>query len=331
MNYSSPEQILKLSRDFMECRILLSGAELNLFTILGRKKMTAAELSGPISRRTGLALRGLTMLLDALAAMGLLEKNGDEYSCSENVSRYLSEDSSESVLPMVLHAVNLWERWSCLTEIIKGAPCQPDRPLAKPDELRAFIGAMHVVAAPLAADIVLAVDPGNAKKLLDVGGASGTYTIAFLEKSPAMKATLFDRPAVIEMARERLKAAGLLDRVNLVAGDFYSDDFPAGHDLAFVSAIIHQNSPGQNLELYRKAYRALEDGGRIVIRDHVMSAGRTQPRNGAIFAINMLVGTAGGGTYTFEEIREGLRAAGFRKIKQIKTGEHMDSLIEAFK
>lgn len=335
MNYSSPEQLLKLSRDFMECRILLTGAELNIFTILSRQKQTAAHLSGQVSRqasgKTGLTLRPLTMLLDALAAMGLLEKTGDEYYCSDEITRYLSEDSPESVLPMVLHADSLWDRWSCLTEIIKGAPCAPDRPFSKPDELRAFIGAMHVVASPLAEDIVLAMKAGNAKLLLDVGGASGTYTIAFLEKFPEMKATLFDRPAVIEMARERLKSAGLLKKVNLVAGDFYTDEFPSGHDLAFVSAIIHQNSPEQNLELYRKIYRALEDGGRIVIRDHVMSADRTHPKNGAIFAINMLVGTAGGSTYTFEEIREGLRKAGFREIKQIKTGEHMDSLVEAFK
>lgn len=327
MSFSSPERILQLSRDFMECRILLTGAELNIFTALGRKKQTAAELAG----QTGLALRGLAPLLDALAAMGLLEKDGDGYWCGEDIARYLSEDSPRSVLPMVLHCVSLWDRWSCLTEIVKGAPCEPDRPFAKPDELRAFIGAMHVVAAPLAARIVESVGPGGAKMLLDVGGASGTYTMAFLERSPAMKATLFDRPAVIEMARELLESVGLADRVDLVAGDFYRDEFPPGHDLAFVSAIIHQNSPGQNLELYRKTYRALVEGGRIVIRDHVMSPDRTQPRDGAVFAINMLVGTQGGGTYTFGEIEAGLRAAGFRDVKQIKTGEHMDSLIEAFK
>jgi predicted O-methyltransferase YrrM len=327
MSFSNPERILKLSRDFMECRILLTGAQLNIFTILGRKKQTAAELAV----QKGLALRGLVPLLDALAAMGLLEKDGGGYWCSRDIARYLSEDSPQSVLPMVLHCVSLWDRWSCLTEIVKGAPCEPDRPLAKPDELRAFIGAMHVVAAPLAARIIESVGPGGAKMLLDVGGASGTYTMAFLERSPAMKATLFDRPAVIEMARALLGSAGLADRVNLVAGDFYRDEFPTGHDLAFVSAIIHQNSPGQNLELYRKTYRALVEGGRIVIRDHVMGPDRTQPRNGAVFAINMLVGTEGGGTYTFEEIADGLSAAGFRDVKQIKTGEHMDSLIEAFK
>lgn len=324
---SGPEQILKLSRDFMECRILLTAAELDLFTVLGRERQTAARLSG----RTGLALRPLVMLLDALAALGLLEKNGEEYSCGGDVARYLSADSPVSVLPMVLHAVSLWDRWSCLTEIVKGAPCTPERPFSRPDELRAFIGAMHVVAAPLAAGIVRAVGPGRAGKLLDVGGASGTYTIAFLEQTPGMRATLFDRPPVVEMARERLESAGLLDRVDLVAGDFYTDELPPGHDLAFLSAIIHQNSPEQNVDLYRKIFRALEEGGRIVVRDHVMSADRTKPENGAVFAINMLVGTTGGGTYTFEEISQELRTAGFRDIRQIKSGEHMDSLIEAFK
>lgn len=327
MIHDKPEKILKLSRDFMECRILLTAAELNLFTILSRKPLSAPGLA----ERAGLALRGLTPLLDALAAMGLVEKNGDEYFCGADVAHYLSEDSPTTVLPMVLHSVSLWDRWSCLTEIVRGAPCEPDRPFSKLDELRAFIGAMHVVAAPLAPEIVRAVNPGGANKLLDVGGASGTYTIAFLKASPSMRATLFDRPAVIEMARDRLKSAGLLDRVDLVAGDFYRDGFPPGHDLAFVSAIIHQNSPEQNEELYRKIHRALDDGGRVVIRDHVMGAGRTRPRSGAIFAINMLVATAGGGTYTFGEIKEGLRKAGFRDIKLVKTGEHMDSLVEGFR
>lgn len=327
MEQADPEKILRMARNFMECRILLTGAELNLFTVLGRETLGSRELAA----RTGADLRGLKTLLDALAALGLLEKNAGAYGCPESVSLYLSEDSPTSVLPMVLHAVSLWERWSCLTDIVKGTRCVPERRLKKTDELEAFIGAMHVVAAPIAPGIVKAVGPGRARRLLDVGGASGTYTIAFLEASPEMRATLFDRPAVVAMARSRLEGAGLLDRVELVAGDFYRDEFPPGHDLAFISAIIHQNSPEENLELYRKIFRALEKGGRVVIRDHVMSPDRTRPPAGAVFAINMLVATAGGGTYTFDEIREGLERAGFNGIRQFRKGDHMDSLIEAFK
>jgi hypothetical protein len=116
-----------------------------------------------------------------------------------------------------------------------------------------------------------------------------------------------------------------------VGGDFYHDEFPPDHDLAFVSAVIHQNSPGQNLDLYRKIFRALVPGGRIVIRDHVMEPDRIRPRDGAIFAVNMLVGTPGGNTYTFGEIHSGLAQAGFVRIRLVQKGERMDGLVEGFK
>jgi len=119
--------------------------------------------------------------------------------------------------------------------------------------------------------------------------------------------------------------------VILVPGDFYRDELPPGHDLAFLSAIIHQNSPEQNLDLFSKVFRSLDPAGRIVIRDHVMSEDRTYPKDGAIFAVNMLLGTAGGNTYTFEEIKKGLQEAGFSSVRLLQKGEHMDGLVEAFK
>ena len=172
----------------------------------------------------------------------------------------------------------------------------------------------------MAKRIVEAVDPGAARSLLDVGGGSGTYTMAFFGQSRKCSATLFDLPEVIEMARERLKNEGLLDRVTLVPGSFYLQEFPEGHDLALISAIIHSNSPEENLELYRKVFRALKPGGRILVRDHVMSPDRTWPRDGAVFAINMLVGTSGGGTYTYEEIEAGLREGRIRENQASEAG-----------
>jgi SAM-dependent methyltransferase len=233
---------------------------------------------------------------------------------------------------MILHAGSIWRRWSELTEVVreKGSPDRVPA-LFKGKEMDAFIGAMHVVGAPQAADLVREIGPGSAVNLLDVGGASGTYTIAFLEAVPNMRATLFDRPEVVEMARARLERAGLLDRVALAAGDFYQDDLPPGHDLVLLSAIIHQNSLEQNLDLYRKVIGALVPGGRVVIRDHVMEPDRTSPRSGAIFAINMLVGTPGGGTYTFEEIKAGLTEAGFERVNLLSMGDPMRGLVEAFK
>jgi predicted O-methyltransferase YrrM len=321
------EKILKLARDFMESRILLSGAELNLFTLLSREPLTARD----VSARIGADLRALTILLDALAAMGLLAKEEERYRCADGIAPLLAEDAPVTILPMILHMAHLWHRWSVLTPLARGHRTLDKQPARGRDEMRAFIGAMHVIAEPQAAKIVQAVDPAAAKALIDVGGASGTYTLAFLRAVPEMKATLFDRPEVVGMARERFEKEGLLHRVTLVPGDFHMDELPPGHDLAFVSAIIHQNSLGENAELYAKVFRSLKKGGRIVIRDHVMDPGRTRPRSGAVFAVNMLMGTSGGGTYTFAEIEAGLSQTGFTRIRLIRSGEHMDALVEAFK
>jgi SAM-dependent methyltransferase len=271
--------------------------------------------------------------MDAVAAMGLLVKRKGTYHCDPAVASLLAEDAPASVLPMVRHMASLWPRWSRLTDIAKGMPVRDDEfDFSRDDEeMRAFIGAMHSIGAPLAKRIVASVDPGSSKALLDVGGGSGTYTIAFLRAVPEMKATLFDLPEVIEMARERLDCEGLLDRTTLVAGNYYEDEFPGGHDLVLISAIIHSNSLEENLDLYRKAFRALKPGGRILIRDHVMEPNRIRPRAGAIFAINMLVGTPGGGTYTYDEIEAGLSRAGFTQIKLLRQGEQMDAVVEAFK
>ena len=324
---NGPEKILKMAQGFMESRILLSAAELNLFTLLSKTPLTAKEINDNINGN----MRALTTLLDAVAALGLLQKKDGTYFCEPDVAKYLSDDSPMTVLPMVQHASSGWTRWARLTDIVEGAPVPNLIQEFSTHEIKAFIGAMHSIGEPMARRIVANVNPGDARSLLDVGGGSGTYTIAFLRAVPELKATIFDLPPVIEMARTRLDRAGLPDRVQLVGGDYLQNELPGGHDLALLSAIIHSNSPEQNLDLYQKIFRALVPGGRLLIRDHVMSPDRIRPGNGALFAINMLVATPGGGTYTYDEISSELTEAGFVNIRILLEGEHMDTVVEAFK
>ena len=316
----SQETLLGMGRAFMESRVLLTGAELDLFTLAAAKPLSAEQMAG----RIGADLRALTIVLDALAAMGLLIKENGTYQTSPSAVRMLSADSPASILPMIRHSADLWDRWGQLTHRVA-------EPREKEKSMRAFIGAMEVVGQTLAPRIVSLVGISDARRLLDVGGASGTYTIAFLEAEPQMRATLFDLPPVIDIARERLGAAGMLDRVTLVAGDYRKDPLPAGHDLAFVSAIIHQNSPAENMTMFRKIFAALEPGGRIVVRDHILSPDRTHPRSGALFAVNMLVGTEGGNSYTETEIRDALEQAGFTGVRIIHPDTRMDGLMEGFR
>ncbi len=329
MPSKTPEQILGLARQFTESRVILTAAELDVFTLLSRGPLSAKDGAEKLAATE----RGIATLFDTLVSLGLLSKDGSGlYHCPPEMADLLSADSPHSILPMVMHSSGLWRRWSALTDIVVRGPA-PRAPgsFENSQDQEAFIGAMHVIGSRMAKSIVAAVKSGSARKLIDVGGGSGTYTQAFLEASPSLRATLFDLPSVIEMARHRLAATGLLDRITLVAGDFYRDELPPGHDLALLSAIIHQNSPDQNLELYRRILRALEEGGRLVIRDHVMSQDHTQPLAGALFAVNMLVGTPGGGTYSFDEIREALTAAGYARIRLLQPDDRMNGLVEAFK
>jgi precorrin-6B methylase 2 len=322
------DSILALAREFMASRVLLSGAELDIFSLLASKPLTA----GQIASAKNADLRGMTILLDALSALGFLVKRQGCYQTEPSVIALLTSQAPASILPMVLHMGAVWRNWSQITDIVLAktkAGMRKEGALADAN-IKAFIGAMHVAGSKMAPQVVASIDPGPARNLIDVGGGSGTYTLAFLSAAPEMKATLFDLAPVIDMARERVEEAGLAHRVTLVAGNFYQDELPPGHDLAILSAIIHQNSPDQNETLFGKIYRCLDANGRIVIRDHVMSADRTQPLEGALFAVNMLAGTAGGNTYTFEEIEAGLTAAGFTRIRLIKT-MGMFSLVEGFK
>ncbi len=190
---------------------------------------------------------------------------------------------------------------------------------------------MDNISGPAAAKVVGDLQSLKFRTLLDVGGASGSWTIAFLHKYPKARAILFDLTPVIPMARKRIAAAGLLDRVQVVGGDFYTDPLPQGADLAWVSAIVHQNSRKQNRALYQKVRRALPAAGQILIRDMVMDQTRTKPVSGALFAVNMLTGPHQGGTFTLGEFRDDLEASGFTKVKLVRRDPGMHAVVSAHK
>ncbi len=324
------EAVLELGAGFTLSRILISAAELDLFSKLRDRPRTVGELCA----EQGWSERALRILLDALAAQDLVVRMADgTYSLDEALAPALIRDSEESVLPMLLHRGSMWKTWSNLTDIVKAGrnAGQTSLESRSPEEIEAFIGAMHVVGRNMADAIADSIDLSPFTRMIDVGGGSGTYTIAFLRKAPHMSATLLDRPEVVEIARKRLEREHLLDRVELVGRDFSTDPLPPGHDLALVSAIIHQNNQEENRSLYRRIHDCLVTRGAILIRDHVMDPSRTKPVDGAVFAVNMLVATPGGNTYTIEEITLDLHSAGFTDVRLIRDGTHMDQLVIASK
>jgi len=324
------DDLLILGRGFMVPRIFLTAAELDLFTKLKNKALSVDELCS----KEGWDRRGLTILMDALAAEGLLSRNPDgKYSVPEPIAKYLVRDEENSILPMILHGCHLWQSWSNITRIVTtGENTYPAERKTRPkEETEAFILAMDVVGKLVAPMIADSLDLSGYSKMLDVGGGPGTYTTAFLSKAPHMTATLFDLPEVVDIGRKRLTEAGFVDRVRIVTGDYTKDDLPPGHDLALLSAVIHSNSRDSNRNLFRNVYKSLEPGGTILIRDHFMDSTRTFPAAGAIFAVNMLAATSGGNTYTFEEVKEDLESAGFKGVQMIREGQNMDQVVSAVK
>jgi hypothetical protein len=323
------DALLDLMRRYQAACVLAAGAELGLFDLLANGPASATHVAG----RAGTDLRGTRVLLDSLAALELLTKEDDTYTVPPGLVDLLTERGRHpDVLAMVRHQANCLRRWSQLARVVQaGQPADRVPSVRGPEaDQAAFIQAMHAVSAR-AADIVADIGPPSFRHLLDVGGASGTWTIAFLRAVPDARATLFDLPPAIEQARLRLGEAGLSDRVTLVAGDFDVDSLPAGADLAWVSAILHQNSRAQNRTLLRKVGEALTGQGQILIRDVVMEESRTRPPAGALFAVNMLVGTPAGGTFTLTEIEEDLGHAGFAEIALLRRDDWMNSVIRAVK
>ncbi len=321
------DSINDLARSFHPVSVLLAASELDVFTPLSSKPHSAAEMA----RLCQSDLRGMSILLDALAGIGLLKKSGGRYACASGVGKVLNARRPGNTLPGLRHLANCLRRWADLARVVRSgrpAVCPPSI-LGLAGDRASFIGAMHNYSEPVAERVVAQAKPGRFRVLLDVGGGSGTWTMAFLKRQPRAKAILFDWPPVIAMARKRLKACGFASRVSLACGDFLKDPLPRGADLALVSAIVHQNSREENRRLFKKISASLAPGGRILIRDVVMDDSRTRPLYGALFAVNMLTATSKGGTFTLRELREDLAAAGFLGVRLVHRDPGMHSIVSA--
>lgn len=306
-----PDDLEATIRGYQESRIVLSAIELDLFTAVER-----AETAGAIAGTIGSDPRGTAILLDALAAMGLLTKSDGRYAVASVARRFFVAGAEHDSRSAMLHHASLWPRWGALTEIVrKGtATALEETPRRSGEFTRAFIALMHRTATARAPMVVQATGPQNVARMLDVGGGSGAYSIAFALANHALRADILDLGDVVPIAREHIRAAGVEDRVSAREGDLRRDDLGSGYDLVLLSAVCHMLGPDENRDLIRRAFAALRPGGRLVIQDFVLNADRISPRFAAIFSVNMLVGTEMGSDWTEEEYAAWMRDAGFASV-----------------
>ncbi|MBD3163037.1 MAG: methyltransferase domain-containing protein [Candidatus Latescibacteria bacterium] len=322
------DSVLQMARGYQPGCVLMAAAELDLFTVLAKGPMTAGRLATAVDADQ----RATTFLADALAALELLVKDGESYSLAPGARETLTEGGSACVLPMLQHQANCLRSWAQLAAVVKSGH-RHDRPPSirgEAGDLASFIEAMEVGARTAAPKLVASLGALQFTHLLDIGGGPGTWTIAFLRAHPSARATLYDLPDVIPIAKKHVEAAGLSDRVDFAPGSFEEDPkLPSGADLAWVSAIVHMNSRQQNRDLFAKVHAALVPGGRILVRDVVMDDDHVTPAGGALFAINMLVNTERGGTFSFAELCEDLERSGFAEATLTRGERDMDSVVRA--
>jgi (2Fe-2S) ferredoxin/2-polyprenyl-3-methyl-5-hydroxy-6-metoxy-1,4-benzoquinol methylase len=309
-----PDEFQQAVRGYQPSRVLLTAIELDVFTAIG----DGSECD-EVASKLNTDRRAMEKLLDALVALEVLRKEDGTYSNTPMSERYLVAGAADDARTALMHTAHLWQRWSTLTDCVRKGTAVTYREMTDrgDDWTTAFIAAMHRNAAARAPQVVRAVGLEDARRMLDIGGGSGAYAIAFARASRDLRVEVLDLQTVLPIAQKHIEEAGLSDRITTRAGDLRSDDLGSGFDLILLSAICHMLGPAANRNLLQRCFAALSPGGRVCIQDFILESDRTSPRSAALFALNMLVGTKEGSTYTREEYRSWLDHVGFVDIQYI--------------
>jgi predicted O-methyltransferase YrrM len=307
------DDLSELSRGFMAARIIIAAAELEIFDHLEDEGATAEEMAASF----GGTDRAYVIVLNALAALGLIEKKEGRYRNTPLTQRHLVTTSPQYRGDGLRIHSNLWDSWTGLDSILRGEPYEAPKIMDDPERNRRFTRAMHAYHFEEAGEIAPLLGLERATSMLDLGGGAASYSIAFCQASPNLKAVLIDRPQTLETASEYVEEHGMSERITLQGGDFYEDeayDLGGPYDFVFISNVLHIEDEGRNLALLGRAFEATTPGGRIVINEVPIKESGIEPLWGAIFAVNMLVATDRGDSYPQSTMGSWLKAAGCTRV-----------------
>ncbi|MHB8834660.1 MAG: methyltransferase [Candidatus Methylomirabilia bacterium] len=307
-----PGEILGISGAYWKSLALHAGVRLDLFTVIGEARLAGAEIARLVEGDE----RGVTTLLEALAALGLLDRTDGGFANAPAARTYLVRGSASYIGFMVRHHANLVPSWNRLHEAaLAGGPVRDRASHGDVTELEDFLMGMHGNSLGTAARAAREIDLGGGRRLLDLGGGPGTWSVQFALANPGLHATIFDLPTSRPFAERIAGESGLADRISFVGGDFTEDELPGGFDVAWLSHILHGEGPATCRAIIGKAARALELGGLLLVHEFILDDTRTSPVFPALFSLNMLTGTAEGRSYSLSELSAMLAAAGARDVR----------------
>jgi len=306
-------KLLGISGSYWQSCALHAGVELELFTRIGDGEMSVEEITSVLV----CDLRGATALLNALSAMGLLKKKGEQYSNTAGSKSLLCKDSPRYLGHIIMHHHHLVEPWARLDQAVRSG--EPIEKRSAPEEKvrESFLMGMFNMAMAIAPGLSDQIDLGGRRHLLDLGGGPGTYAIHFCLKNPDLKATVYDLATTEPFAKKTIETFGLSDRINFMAGDYLEDGIEGKYDVAWLSHILHIEGPVGCEMVIEKAVASLEADGLLLVHDFILEDTLDAPLFPALFSLNMLVNTREGRSYSEEQIKAMLTQAGLKNVHRL--------------
>lgn len=311
----NPALLMQLSFAFAQTQILQSAVDIELFTHIDNGLHTAAELA----KAAGATERGVRILADALVGLKALDRDGERYILTDSTKTFLSKNSPAYIGNWVQHIGELTEGWTHLTQVVKTG--HPARKVETEEHGAEFfsrlVETLYVMGSP-GADAAGRKVVGDRRglRVLDVGAGSGVWGIHVAKHDPEARVTVADFAQVIEVTKKFVARNEMTERFDYLPGDFRQTDFgEAKFDVAMLGHICHSEGPRQTKELFAKLRRALKPDGQVVIGEFLVDEARKENQFGLIFAVNMLVNTQEGDTFSASELIQWLRDAGFGEVE----------------
>jgi predicted O-methyltransferase YrrM len=307
------ERLLRTSGSYWEACTLHTGVRLEVFTHLGNEHLTAEELAAKID----VSERGITMLLNALVAMGILEKQNDCYGNTAESKVFLIKESPRYCGSLISHHALLINYWSQLAQSVKSGQPVKTVPYKDDDERDTFLMGMFSLAMASAPQIADLIDLSGKHSLLDLGGGPGTFAIHFCLANPELRAAVFDLPESRSCALRIVKQFNLEERIEFIGGNYLEDEIDGSYDVAWLSHIIHAEGESDCEKIIQKTLSAMKPDGLIFIHDFFLNDSQDSPLFPALFSLNMLINTPQGKSYSESQVKDMLGKAGLKDVKRI--------------
>jgi SAM-dependent methyltransferase len=309
----SPDGILQLAAGFMAAKHLFVANEIGLFAHLAAGPATLDELA----QRAGIPSRTTRIAVDAMVALGLVERRDDQYRNTPVAATFLSGQGPADLRPIL----RFWNRisyptWIQLEASIRSgqAPNRQGGGFSEEDQ-RIFSEGVGAFAAVPAEVLAASYDFSKHRRLLDLGGGTGDFLLPILRRHTHLRGTVFDLPGAAAVARQHLEHQPQGTRIEVVAGDFLQDLIPPDHDAIILANVVHVLSPEHNRELFRRARAAATPETRLLIADFLTDPTHTQPLFAALAAGEFLVIAGEGDVYSEVEVREWLEETGWQPLE----------------